>query len=60
MDKWVNSDPTAKTCEGDSGEPSTSVSGYLTSENVSATTLATSTIDESNNSGSVGAGKFSR
>jgi hypothetical protein len=48
MDKWVIHEPTAKTCEGDSGEPSTSASGHLTSENVSATTSATSTTEESN------------
>jgi hypothetical protein len=40
-DKRVFREPTAKTCEADSGEPSTSVSGYLTSEDVSATTSAT-------------------
>lgn len=34
--------------EGIRGEPNTSASGRLTSENVSATTSATSTIEESN------------
>jgi hypothetical protein len=57
MDKWVIREPVAKTCEGDSGEPSTSASGHLTSENVSVTTSATSTTEESNIS--VGSGKFS-
>jgi hypothetical protein len=60
MDKWVIREPAAKTCEGDSGEPSTSASGHLTSENVSATTSAISTTEESNISvGSGTAGKFS-
>jgi hypothetical protein len=48
MDKWVICEPTAKTCAGDTGQPSTSASGHLTSENVSATTSATSTTEESN------------
>jgi hypothetical protein len=53
-------EPTAKTYEGDNGEPITSASGHLTSENVSATTSATSTIEESNiNARSVRDGKFS-
>jgi hypothetical protein len=60
MDKWVIRDPAAKTCEGDSGETSTSAIGHLTSENVSATTSATSTREESHISArSVRAGKFS-
>jgi hypothetical protein len=46
MGKQVIHEPTAKTCEGDSGEPSTSVSGHLTSANIYATTSATSTIEE--------------
>jgi hypothetical protein len=58
MYKWVIREPTAKTCERDSGELSTSASGHPISENVSATTSATSTTEESNIS--VGAGKFSR
>jgi hypothetical protein len=59
MNKWVIREPAAKTCEGDSGEPCTSASGHLTSENVSATTSATSTTEESNISvGSGRAGKF--
>jgi hypothetical protein len=59
MDKWVIREPAAKTCEGDSGEPSTSASEHLTSENISAATSATSTREESNISvGSGGAGKF--
>jgi hypothetical protein len=59
MDKWVIREPAAKTCEGDSGEPSTSASGHLTSENVSVTTSATSTTEESNISvRNVRAGKF--
>jgi hypothetical protein len=57
MGKRVICEPTAKICEGDSGEPSTSASGHLTSENVSATTSATSTTEESNIS--VRTGKFS-
>jgi hypothetical protein len=48
MDKRIVREPTAKTCEADSGEPSTIASGHLTSENVSATTSATSTTGESN------------
>jgi hypothetical protein len=60
MDRWIIRDPTAKTCEGDSGEPGTSVSGHLTTENVSAPTSAPSTTEESNISvRSVTAGKFS-
>jgi hypothetical protein len=60
MDKRVIREPAAKTCEADSGEPSTSASGHLTSENVSATILATSTIEESNISiRCVKGGKFS-
>jgi hypothetical protein len=31
MGKWIIREPTAKICEGDSGEPSTSASGHLTS-----------------------------
>jgi hypothetical protein len=51
---------TLKTCEGDSGEPSTSAGGYLTSDNVSAPTSALRTTEESNISfRSVRAGKFS-
>jgi hypothetical protein len=38
MDKWFIR-------EADGGEPSTSASGHLTSENVSATTSATSTTE---------------
>jgi hypothetical protein len=60
MDKWVIPEPAAKTCEGDSGECSTSASEHLTSENVSVTTSATSTREESNISVGRGrAGKFS-
>jgi hypothetical protein len=59
MDKWVIREPIAKTCEGDSGEPKTSDSGHLTSEDVSAYTSATSTTEESDTSvRSVRAGKF--
>jgi hypothetical protein len=45
-DRWVIREPAAKTCEGDSDEPSTSASGHLTSENVSATTSVTRTREE--------------
>jgi hypothetical protein len=45
--------------EDDSGESSTSATGHLTSENVSATTSAISTTEESNiSAGSGRAGKF--
>jgi hypothetical protein len=60
MDKRVVREPTADICEADSGEPSTSASGHLTSENVSAITSATSTTEESNISvRSFRAGRFS-
>jgi hypothetical protein len=60
MDKRLIPEPTAKTCEGDSGEPSTSASGHLKSENVSANASATSTTEEPNISvRNVRAGKFS-
>jgi hypothetical protein len=48
MDKRVICKPATKICEADSGEPSTSASGHLISENVSATTSATITTEESN------------
>jgi hypothetical protein len=41
MDKRVIRETAAKICEGDSGKPSTSASGYLTSTHVSATTSGT-------------------
>jgi hypothetical protein len=57
MNKRVIREPTAKTCEADIGEPSTSASGHLTSQNVSTTTSVTSTKREWNIN--VRAGKFS-
>jgi hypothetical protein len=48
MGKWIICECTDKTCKGDSSECSTSFSGHLTSENVSATTSETSTAEESN------------
>jgi hypothetical protein len=60
MDKSVIREPTVKTCEAGSGEPSTSTSRHLTSENISATISATSATKESNISvRSVRAGKYS-
>jgi hypothetical protein len=48
MDKEVTGESIAKIWKGNSGEPSTSTSGHLASENVPATTSARSTIEESN------------
>jgi hypothetical protein len=60
MDKWVIRESTAKTRKGDSGEPNTKASGRLTSENLSTTTLATSTAEELNISvRNVTCGKYS-
>jgi hypothetical protein len=60
VDKWVIREPTAKTCEGASCEHSTIPSGHPASENVSATTSAANTTEESRKSvKSVRAGAFS-